>query len=129
MKQFLFTSAVVCLSTLTSAIATTNNKFEQIDDWLPTPTEARLASGAPGPAYWQQEANYRIEVELDEKRSRLGGSGTIEYVNHSPHTLDFLWVQLDQNAFAQDSKRQRSIQAPNMEKQDGNPGELEFQGF
>src|SRR5210317_1599757 len=96
---------------------------------LPTPNEARLASGAPGPDYWQQEANYHIQVELDEKRHRIQASETIEYINHSPHALNYLWVQLDQNALAQNSKRQRSTQALNMKPVDGKPSEIEFGRF
>ena len=66
--------------------------FEQLGEMLPSPSESRLASGAPGPAYWQQEANYKIHVELDEKNHRIHGSETIEYINHSPHTLSYIWV-------------------------------------
>ena len=104
-------------------------KFEQLGEMLPTPTEVRLASGAPGPDYWQQEANYRIKVELDEKNHRIQGSETIDYINHSPHTLNYIWVQLDQNAVSQDSKRQRSTQAPDLEPDAGVPAELEYEGF
>ena len=103
--------------------------FEQITLLLPTPNEVRLASGAPGPDYWQQEANYQIKVELDEAESRIRGSETVEYINHSPHTLHYLWVQLDQNALAQDSKRQRSTQARNLAPSDGKPAEVEYDDF
>lgn len=106
-----------------------NIDFEQITLLLPTPNEVRLASGAPGPDYWQQEANYQIKVELDEAESRIRGSETVEYINHSPHTLHYLWVQLDQNALAQDSKRQRSTQARNLAPSDGKPAEVEYDDF
>ena len=66
---------------------------------------------------------------MDEKRSRIRGSETIEYVNHSPHTLNYLWVQLDQNALAQGSKRQRSIQSPKLEPVDSKPAEVEYESF
>ena len=71
----------------------------QLQEILPTPTEVRLASGAPGPKYWQQRADYKIQVRIDEKAHVLHGDETITYKNKSPHTLDYLWVQLDQNAF------------------------------
>ncbi len=100
--------------------------FAQLGSLLPDPSEARLASGAPGPAYWQQEANYKIDVELDEANSRIIGSETIEYTNHSPHTLPYVWVQLDQNALAQDSKRQRMQQGPNFEGSPGKPAEINY---
>ncbi|MGV6819604.1 MAG: M1 family metallopeptidase [Parvularcula sp.] len=73
--------------------------FEQLDDVLPTPNVYRAATGEPGPAYWQQEADYNIKVSLDEAKKHVTGSETITYKNNSPHTLRYLWVQLDQNRF------------------------------
>jgi hypothetical protein len=64
---------------------------------MPTPNEYRTASGAPGPKYWQQRADYDIKCELDEKNLRLTGSETITYFNNSPNTLTYLWLQLDEN--------------------------------
>ncbi|MCW2120259.1 M1 family metallopeptidase [Flavobacterium sp. 7A] len=80
------------------------NKFSQMYDLLATPNMFRTASGAPGPAYYQQKADYKIDVELDDKMARLMGSETITYTNNSPDTLEYLWVQLDQNHDAKDSE-------------------------
>ncbi|GAA3766262.1 M1 family metallopeptidase [Flavobacterium ginsengiterrae] len=73
------------------------NKFSQMYDLLATPNMFRTASGAPGPAYYQQQADYKIDVELDDKNSKLTGAETITYSNNSPDTLEYLWIQLDQN--------------------------------
>ncbi|WP_163398242.1 M1 family metallopeptidase [Flavobacterium fluviatile] len=73
------------------------NKFSQMYDLMATPNMFRTASGAPGPAYYQQQADYKIDVELDDKNSKLSGSETITYSNNSPDSLDYLWIQLDQN--------------------------------
>jgi len=73
------------------------NKFEQLGTILPTPNEYRTASGAPGPKYWQQRADYDIRCELDEVALRLKGSETITYFNNSPDELRYLWLQLDEN--------------------------------
>jgi len=73
------------------------NKFSQMYDLLATPNMFRTASGAPGPAYYQQQADYKIDVELDDKNSKLSGSETITYTNNSPDSLEYLWIQLDQN--------------------------------
>ncbi len=67
---------------------------------LPAPTPARSASGAPGPRYWQQRADYALEATLDTATNILRGTGHIYYVNRSPDALDYVWVQLDQNLFA-----------------------------
>ena len=67
---------------------------------LPPPTPTRGASGAPGPRYWQQRADYTLEATLDTAANVLRGTGRIYYVNRSPETLDYVWVQLDQNIFA-----------------------------
>ncbi|NRA30574.1 MAG: M1 family metallopeptidase [Parvularculaceae bacterium] len=77
--------------------------FEQLDDKLPTPNVFRAATGEPGPAYWQQTADYDIAVELDEDAKRINASEVITYTNNSPHELRYLWVQLDQNRFADGS--------------------------
>jgi len=79
------------------------NKFSQMYDLLATPNMFRTASGAPGPAYYQQQADYKIDIELDDKNSRLSGVETVTYYNNSPDTLDYLWVQLDQNQAAKNS--------------------------
>jgi hypothetical protein len=73
------------------------NKFEQLGNILATPNEYRTASGAPGPKYWQQRADYNIKCELDEKNLKLTGSETITYYNNSPDVLTYLWLQLDEN--------------------------------
>ncbi|RTZ06430.1 M1 family peptidase [Flavobacterium bomense] len=80
------------------------NKFSQMYDLLATPNLFRTASGAPGPAYYQQQADYKINIDLDDKNSKLTGSETITYYNNSPDTLEYLWVQLDQNQSAKNSQ-------------------------
>ena len=90
--------------------------FKQIDDLLPTPNEVRLASGAPGPDYWQNRADHDIAVRLDVVNHRLEGSESITYHNNSPHVLDYLWVQIDQNRFRKDSIGRLSDNAPNLER-------------
>lgn len=73
------------------------NKFEQLGTILPTPNEYRTASGAPGPKYWQQRADYDIKCKLDETNLKLTGSETVSYYNNSPDALNYLWLQLDEN--------------------------------
>ena len=58
------------------------NKFEQLGTILPTPNEYRTASGAPGPKYWQQRADYDIKATLDEKNLMLHGAETITYFSN-----------------------------------------------
>jgi hypothetical protein len=77
--------------------------FEQLQQELPTPNMFRSATGEPGPAYWQQKVDYDIDVRLDEDAKRIEASEDITYTNNSPHELRYLWVQLDQNRFADGS--------------------------
>lgn len=79
------------------------NKFRKITSEFATPNQYRTASGAPGPAYYQNEADYQMDIELDDKNQRLTGRETITYHNNSPDDLEFLWVQLDQNLRADDA--------------------------
>ncbi len=83
------------------------NRFEQLGYLLPTPTEYRTASGAPGPKYWQQRADYDISCELDEANLKLTGSETITYFNNSPNPLSYLWIQLDENIHDPNSNNNR----------------------
>jgi len=78
-------------------------KFEQLDQMLPTPNEYRTGSGAPGPKYWQQKADYVMEIELNDEIQSVTGHETITYHNQSPDVLKYLWLQLDQNLFEKDS--------------------------
>jgi len=84
------------------------DKFRQLEEILPTPNIYRNAGGAPGFAYWQQQADYKISVSLDEGKRRISGSETITYTNNSPDALPFIWVLLDQNRFRTDSLAERS---------------------
>ncbi|MEM9597375.1 MAG: M1 family metallopeptidase [Acidobacteriota bacterium] len=84
------------------------DKFRQLDEVLPTANAYRTAGGEPGHQYWQQEVDYEIDVRLIEDRRRLEASQRIRYTNHSPDTLRFLWLQLDQNRFRGDSLAERS---------------------
>lgn len=80
------------------------NKFRQMYNEMATPNMFRTASGAPGPAYYQQKADYKMNLELDDKNSKLYGVETITYHNNSPENLEYLWVQLEQNIERPDSK-------------------------
>ncbi|WP_343669912.1 M1 family metallopeptidase [Chitinophaga sp.] len=66
--------------------------------------EYRSASGAPGHKYWQNKADYAINATLDTGAHRVTGSVAITYTNNSPDKLPFLWLQLDQNIFREDSR-------------------------
>lgn len=64
----------------------------------------RTADGRPGPRYWQNAVNYKIDVSLDPETKKITGSEQVHYVNNSPNSLKFLWLQVDQNAFEKDSR-------------------------
>lgn len=83
---------------------TNQSSFKQLYEEFSTPNTYRSASGAPGPDYYQQQANYVMNIELDDKNHRIAGHETITYINNSPDDLEFLWVQLDQNVREKDSK-------------------------
>lgn len=104
MKRF---SVCFFLITLTVSVSAQNQqwkgKFEQLDQVLPTPNSYRTGSGAPGEKYWQQRADYTINAEVDDNTQTLTGAETITYYNNSPDPLGFLWLQLDQNLFAENS--------------------------
>lgn len=96
--------------------------FRQLEEVWPTPTESRIASGAPGPKYWQQRADYDIKIHLDEKKDLLTGSASVVYHNKSPHTLKYLWMQLDRNKYTPGSMGHQSTSAPSF-------GSMPFNSF
>ncbi|MDB9854657.1 M1 family metallopeptidase [Gammaproteobacteria bacterium] len=79
------------------------DKFRQLDEVFPTPNLSRPSTGEPGPMYWQQRADYKIQIKLNEDTRSVEGSETITYTNNSPLTLKYIWLQLDQNIFAKES--------------------------
>ncbi len=90
------------------------DKFRQLEEDLPTPNDARTASGAPGEGYWQQRANYVIDVELDDEKRTISGTETITYSNNSPDELRYVWLQLDPNLFSPDSDAALTTTAPGL---------------
>ncbi|WP_431210867.1 hypothetical protein ACQ86N_33665 [Puia sp. P3] len=66
--------------------------------------DVRGADGKPGPKYWQNSADYKIDSKLDEVNQSLSGTVTITYKNNSPNELPFVWLQMDQNIYSLDSR-------------------------
>jgi hypothetical protein len=83
---------------------TNNSRFKQMYEEFSTPNVYRSANGAPGPQYYQQQADYEMDIVLDDQNARISGFETITYTNNSPDVLEYLWVQLDQNMREKDSK-------------------------
>jgi len=71
---------------------------------LPAPNELRTGSGAPGPRYWQQRVSYSIRAALDTATHTVSGRETIRYTNRSPDSLRYVWFQVDQNIYREDSR-------------------------
>jgi len=66
--------------------------------------EFREASGTPGPKYWQNRADYKLNVTLDTAKHQVSGTAQITYTNNSPDPLAFLWLQVEQNIYREDSR-------------------------
>ncbi|MDC1062952.1 M1 family metallopeptidase [Flavobacteriales bacterium] len=107
LKKFnLFILLLAISSSLFAQDNLNNSKFKQLYEELPTPNVYRTASGAPGHEYYQQKADYEINVELDEEKNIINGNEVITYTNNSPDILNYLWIQLDQNVRAKNSHGQ-----------------------
>jgi hypothetical protein len=131
MKQLSFPAALVlllCSGSIKAQNIQNNpgsnhgNRFEQLGTILPTPNEYRTASGAPGPKYWQQRADYDIKCELDEEKQTLTGSETVTYFNNSPNTLTYLWLQLDENQHS-------TVNHANYQNSNGVPSQLDVKSL
>ncbi|WP_439129366.1 M1 family metallopeptidase [Polaribacter sp.] len=104
LSMFFISSAFLAQESKTKQGHTNQNKFKQLKELLPTPNLQRTASGAPGIKYTQQKVDYTMDILLDDANTRIYGDETITYHNNSDDTLSYLWVQLDQNMRAADSK-------------------------
>ncbi|WBL21772.1 M1 family metallopeptidase [Zunongwangia sp. HRR-M8] len=82
---------------------TNQNKFRQLYQEFRDPSMYRTASGAPGEAYYQNEADYQMDIVLDDENTKLSGEETITYHNNSKNKLEYLWMQLDQNIRKKDA--------------------------
>jgi hypothetical protein len=99
MKNFILLFCAISLSISISS----QKKFAQLDQELPSPNDYRTASGAPGHGYYQQKADYKMNLTIDDATQKMYGIETITYTNNSPDQLSYLWLQLDQNIYSQDS--------------------------
>ncbi|PID70209.1 MAG: aminopeptidase [Flavobacteriales bacterium] len=100
-----------------------NSKFKQLKELLPTPDDQHTASGAPGHAYTQQQVDYKMNITIDDKNQKLFGDAIITYHNNSKDHLEYLWLQLDQNIRAPNSK------SPDIQQSSLNGGVEQIQTF
>lgn len=104
MKKYILSSIFIAVAI--QAISQNDvwvDKFKQLGNELATPNDQRTASGAPGKDYWQQQADYVMNIKLDDDNQRVYGDEVITYTNNSPDVLYYLWVQLDQNMRSKES--------------------------
>jgi hypothetical protein len=114
MKNTALSCLVVSLLSLAAASAYAaepagTSRFDPRQTFAPfaypqAPNAFRTASGKPGPLFWQNRADYRIKATLDPATRKLSGSEVITYTNHSPDTLDVLWLQVEQNRYRKDAR-------------------------
>ncbi|WP_276502932.1 M1 family metallopeptidase [Terrimonas pollutisoli] len=97
---------VVLMTTISSFAQSNYNAKEAFNpQFYPYPgNDFRSASGEPGPKYWQNRADYKINCTLDTATHGVSGEVEITYINNSPDNLKFLWLQLDQNIYKKDSR-------------------------
>ena len=99
--------AVICLvtpiaaQTVNQSGATVNN-YNYNDAFSPlfytkNGNDYRSSGGQPGPSYWQNRADYKLSVRLNDQTNEISGTEIITYTNNSPDKLGFIWMQLDQN--------------------------------
>jgi len=100
---------VVALCIGFSSVTAQESKYSYVDAFAPNfytknGNEFRSASGKPGPKYWQNRADYKLTTNLNEASNQISGSVELTYTNNSPDEMEFIWMYLDQNLFAKDSR-------------------------
>src|SRR5580658_9900784 len=106
MKKLFLLSLVINFFCL---IVTAQSNYDQHEAFAPTfypayGDEVRMANGSAGPKYWQNGADYKINATLDDINNTVSGTVLITYKNNSPERLPFVWLQLDQNIYRDDSR-------------------------
>lgn len=101
--------AVITIIVFTGHISRSQSRYQPATLFpalplLPPGNEYRTATGEPGPAYWQNQSDYVLDVTLDDQKKVIKGTATITYTNNSPKALSSLWLQLDQNVYKHDSR-------------------------
>ena len=109
-------ASLLLLARAQQGTAQTVSKYDQHEAFSPlfypaSGNEYRSAGGQPGPKYWQNAADYKLNVTLDTLEHRISGSALITYKNNSPDQLPFLWLQLDQNIYREDSRGSATVSA------------------
>lgn len=108
-KRLLLLLLIMVLAGINAMAQNSSSKFDAHKTFSPlfystNGNEYRTASGEPGSKYWQNSADYKIDVTLDTILHSINGSEVITYTNNSPDKLPFLWLQLDQNIYRADSR-------------------------
>lgn len=105
MKKFCFSFLAFFVLQTSQAQSTYDHRKTFDPQFYPqTGTQYRSASGKPGPAYWQNRADYKIACSIDTATHKVSGAVDIIYTNNSPDALDFLWLQMDQNIYKAESR-------------------------
>src|SRR5690606_17504199 len=105
----LLSISILSLSLSSLSVAQQKNNYNYTETFAPlffknNGDEFRSASGKPGPAYWQNNADYKISATLDDQKNTIAGKVEINYTNNSPDQLDYVWLQLDQNMFSKEGR-------------------------
>jgi len=101
-----FISVLIGIGTTFAQEKNVYNPLETFDsNFLSSPGNIyRSGSGASGPAYWKNRADYNISVKLNETDQTIAGNEIISYTNNSPNNLNYVWLELDQNRFKKNSR-------------------------
>ena len=122
LRKLLLSRVLLALMSLSMpALAANYDPFETFAPLtLPQPVNRfRSGSGAPGPDYWQNRADYEIHAQLDPANKQLSAREIITYTNRSPDALTSLWIQLDQNVYRRDARSVAASSEPRKEFTDG----------
>jgi hypothetical protein len=108
-KSMLLFIAVIMAATY--CYAQSSRMFIPLDVKKAYDNGTRSLDGKPGPNYWQNSSDYKINVELDPQKMILSGSETIIYKNNSPKRLSMLVIRLYQDIFKKGMARNYQMSA------------------
>jgi hypothetical protein len=101
---------ITCMLSSFLSISQTSDLYIPLNMKKAYNKQTRSTDGAPGKNYWQNRADYAMDINFDPKTCILSGKEQITYFNNSKDTLDRLTIQLLSNLFKKGNARDVEIE-------------------
>lgn len=81
-------------------VALLKEPFLLLEDYAPPPPISRTPLGTPSPVYWQNRADYQMDITLDPATHHLRGLARLTYTHNGPFPICYLWLATEPEYFS-----------------------------